>query len=198
MTNAARRGSFSPITAGPIFPRLRSMGIAPPLDRSIRRTALVAAAALAISGLAGLAFVDQAGGSNTRRVGSPTTQSTHGTSTSTTWFDFLEQTSTTGRRSRTTSSLVGGKETARGAGPSTSVAPSDAPAAKPTAQFDIAIPAAGAQFSAGEGDGSCTTAQVTALTPDGCPAPSGDGPVIVRYQLPGSGSNSLLGKKRFA
>ena len=32
---------------------------------------------------------------------------------------------------------------------------------------------------------SCTTVQMTALTPEGCPPPSGEGPVVVGYQAPG-------------
>src|SRR5688572_29633593 len=100
------------------------MGVPSLHDQALHRTTLVIAATLIGAGLACLAFVDQTGPSSTRRFGSPTTtQRSLGTSPSTTWLDFLQQTSTTGRRSRTTSSLVGGKETARNGGSSSTTAP---------------------------------------------------------------------------
>jgi hypothetical protein len=50
---------------------------------------------------------------------------------------------------------------------------------QPDRQVDAAVPAAGAQVSFGQGPGSCTDVAITALTPDDCPPPSGDGPVVV-------------------
>ncbi|MEY2418754.1 MAG: hypothetical protein QOG90_1434 [Actinomycetota bacterium] len=60
-------------------------------------------------------------------------------------------------------------------------------AAKPIAQADVAVPALGAQVSVGVGDGGCTGLDLTLLAVGGCPAPTGDGPVIVKL------GGSLLG-----
>ncbi|MEY2470693.1 MAG: hypothetical protein QOK28_22 [Actinomycetota bacterium] len=53
-------------------------------------------------------------------------------------------------------------------------------AAKPLAQADVAVPALGAQVSLGVGDGGCTGLDLTLLAVGGCPAATGDGPVIVK------------------
>jgi hypothetical protein len=64
------------------------------------------------------------------------------------------------------------------------------PPQQPPTQVDAAVPAAGAQVSFGQGPGSCTDVAITALTPDDCPPPPGDGPVIVD---PGPSSDNLIG-----
>ncbi len=67
-------------------------------------------------------------------------------------------------------------------------APAPAPSpAVPLAQIDAAVPGA-AQISLGAGDNSCTTVDLTLLAPGDCPAPSGEGPVVVHV------GGSLLGE----
>lgn len=168
---------------------------APSQGGHLRRTTLIAATALTVSGFAGLVFVEQATVANTRPLGAPRSRSV---SSSTTWFDFVGDTTTGTQPGRKRASLVAGRETARGGGGWGTDEPSDPSTGEPTAQFDVAVPAAGAQVSAGEGDGSCTTAQMTALTPEGCPEPSGEGPVIIRTQPPGGGGDSSADTARFA
>ena len=60
--------------------------------------------------------------------------------------------------------------------------------AVPLAQIDAMIPGV-AQISLGLGDNSCTTIDLTLLALGGCPAPSGDGPVILHL------GGTLLGEK---
>lgn len=67
------------------------------------------------------------------------------------------------------------------------------PPQQPATQVDAAVPAAGAQVSFGQGPGSCTDVAITALTPDNCPPPPGDGPVIVD---PGPSSGNLIGRPK--
>jgi hypothetical protein len=59
----------------------------------------------------------------------------------------------------------------------------EAPAV-PLAQTGVAVPALGAQVSLGLGENSCTTVDLTLLALGDCPAPEGDGAVIL--QLGGS------------
>ena len=55
-----------------------------------------------------------------------------------------------------------------------------APQPQPVAQADLAVPALGAQVSLGVGDGGCTgLSALSVLAVGDCPAPSGDGPVIL-------------------
>lgn len=67
-----------------------------------------------------------------------------------------------------------------GTNPST---PTPTPAV-PLAQTNIAVPALGVQASIGLGDNSCTTLDLTLLALGDCPAPDGEGAVIL--QLGGS------------
>lgn len=54
----------------------------------------------------------------------------------------------------------------------------------PLVQANVAVPALGVQASLGLGDGACTTVDLTLLALGNCPAPAGDGAVIL--QLGGS------------
>lgn len=56
--------------------------------------------------------------------------------------------------------------------------------AVPLAQTTIGVPALGAQVSLGAGENSCTTVDLTLLALGDCPAPEGDGAVVL--QLGGS------------
>lgn len=68
-------------------------------------------------------------------------------------------------------------------------APTTNPApAVPLAQIDAVIPGV-AQISLGLGENSCTTIDLTLLALGGCPAPSGDGPVILNL------GGTLFGQK---
>lgn len=64
-------------------------------------------------------------------------------------------------------------------GANPSAPPTTAPAV-PLAQAGIAVPALGAQVSLGLGDNSCTTVDLTLLALGNCPAPEGDGAVILQ------------------
>ncbi len=70
-----------------------------------------------------------------------------------------------------------------GTSPST---PTPSPAV-PLAQIGVAVPALGIQASIGLGDNSCTTLDLTLLALGDCPAPAGDGAVVLRL------GGSLLG-----
>ncbi len=67
--------------------------------------------------------------------------------------------------------------------PSPSPTPSPPPA-NPLVQSNVGVPALGANVGLGLGDGSCTTVDLTLLALGDCPAPDGEGAVIV--QLGGS------------
>jgi hypothetical protein len=142
---------------------------------SARRPLLAVAIALTVGGFLSLALV-----TNSAEVPAPHLVSpTFGTSGPFTSDPLAESTSTTLRRlHRTTSSWYNGGFFDGGpdqsSGPTTSGPQSEAPT-----QVDVAVPAAGAQVSAGQGDGSCTDVAITALTPENCPPPDGDGPVVV-------------------
>ncbi|MDP1792838.1 MAG: hypothetical protein Q8K63_01770 [Acidimicrobiales bacterium] len=70
---------------------------------------------------------------------------------------------------------------APGTNPSTPTPPTPA---VPLAQAGVAVPALGVQASLGLGDNSCTTLDLTLLALGDCPAPQGEGAVIL--QLGGS------------
>jgi hypothetical protein len=54
------------------------------------------------------------------------------------------------------------------------------PAAQPLAQADVGVPALGAQVSLGVGAGGCTGLNLTVIAVGGCPAVTGDGPLLVK------------------
>lgn len=150
------------------------------------RTTLVAAVLLGLSGLVALGLVGDDTSSRPSRIVSPT----HSLTPAPTYLDLIEGTTTTLRRFRTTPTWALGDylEVPRSYNDPASPTGPGEPA--PT-QVDVAVPAGGAQVSAGEGEGSCTTVQMTALTPEGCPPPSGDGPVVVGYEGDGPDTGNL-------
>jgi hypothetical protein len=154
---------------------------------SLRRTLLGTAVTLAAGGFAGLAVT-----SNDSPVPRPSLVSpTYGTTGP---FDSLPWTTSTSaaRARRTTTTWFSGGffETPRGMRPGTTTT---TPPPEPETQVDAAVPAAGAQVSFGQGPGSCTEVAITALTPDECPPPDGEGPVIVD---PGPTSDPIVGQPK--
>jgi hypothetical protein len=139
----------------------------------MRRTLLGTALTLAIGGFASLAVSNNETLTPRPRYVSPTFGTTGP-------FDSLPGTTSTSaaeRARRTHNTWLNGDylETGRGLLPgTTTTTPQD-----PDTQVDAAVPPAGAQVSFGQGPGSCTDVAITALTPDDCPPPEGDGPVIV-------------------
>lgn len=68
--------------------------------------------------------------------------------------------------------------------PSPTPTPTPAPGATPVLQTGVGVPALGVNASVGLGEGSCTTVDLTLIALGDCPAPAGDGAVIL--QLGGS------------
>jgi hypothetical protein len=152
---------------------------------------LAVAIALTVGGFLSLAITTNDALTPAPRLVSPTFGTTSPYTTG-----LFGGTTTTDRRVRraTTSTWATGghADVGRGhtSGPTTS-----GPQSEPPTQVDVAVPAAGAQVSVGRGDGSCTEVAITALTPDKCPSPQGDGPVVVN---PGPSSGPLLGSPKSA
>ena len=151
----------------------------------VQKATLLTAASLALCGFAMLAVVGDAATPPTDRFVSPTP----GARPSTTFFDFLDPTSTTWGMLGRTSTTQGfgdnrGFDRSRNYPPGTVPPPGESDDGAEPTQVDVSIPVAGAQASAGEGPDSCTNVEVSALTPEGCPEPSGDGPVVVRHPEP--------------
>jgi hypothetical protein len=150
-----------------------------------QRDTLVVAALLALSGLASLQFV---GNQTTAPIASEYARGIPGESSTTT--DFLPTTSQLARKwLRTTTTTLFQDGAAGGNAPPAEPTPQPTAPPSPETQLDVAIPALGAGASAGAGEGSCTTVRLTPITPEGCPEPSGEGPVIVRYSGTGEGRN---------
>ncbi|HUR19391.1 MAG TPA: hypothetical protein VMZ90_01200 [Vicinamibacterales bacterium] len=63
------------------------------------------------------------------------------------------------------------------------------PAPVPLAQVGATVPALGTTASVGVGDGGCTAVDLTVIALGDCPAPTGDGAVVVNL------GGSLLGQK---
>jgi hypothetical protein len=150
---------------------------------------LAVAIALTVGGFLSLAITTNDALKPAPRLVSPTFGTTSPYTTG-----LFGDTTTTSRRLRrgTTSTWAHGDQGDVGAdhpsGPTTS-----GPQSEPPTQVDVAVPAAGAQVSVGRGDGSCTEVAITALTPDKCPNPQGDGPVVVD---PGPSSRPILGSPK--
>jgi hypothetical protein len=138
----------------------------------MRRTLLSTAVFLIVAGFASLAVSDNESSVPSPRFVSPT----FGTVSP---FDSLPSSTTlTSLRARHHGTWVNGEyiDTPRAMPPDTTTT---GPPQDPATQVDAAVPAAGAQVSFGQGPGSCTDVAITALTPDDCPPPEGDDPVIV-------------------
>jgi hypothetical protein len=150
------------------------------------RVTLVAAVLLGMSGLGALNLVGSGVGDHAARLVAPTPARTPAP----TYLDLIEGTTTTSRRYRTPSTWAAGSSMEVPRSFNEPATPSD-PEGTPPTQVDVAVPAAGAQVSAGEGEDSCTTVQMSAITPEGCPPPSGDGPVVVGYQGDGPDPGNL-------
>jgi hypothetical protein len=139
----------------------------------MRRTLLGTALTLAIGGVAGLAVSSNEALAPQPRHVSPT----YGTVGPLDALPGTTATSAAERARRTHNTWLSGGylETPRGLPRgTTTTTPED-----PDAQVEAAVPAAGAHASVGQGSGSCTDVAITALTPDDCPPPEGDDPVIV-------------------
>jgi hypothetical protein len=165
------------------------MGIAGLAVVGARRALLIGAFTIAGSGLVALGLLS--GPTGGQRVVGPASDDVFG-DISTLLQPNPGVDPTTRVRSKSTSTTRGHARSANGTtttSPPTTQPPTSNP--RPNAQFDVAVPAAGAHVAAGQGEGSCTTAGLTALTPEGCPAPPGDGPVVVHYQGPGSEPKAL-------
>lgn len=160
------------------------MGNAQVFAARLRLSTLLAAMVLALAALVVLALTEQNQGlPKVKRAPLESPQR----APSTTWFDaYLDAPVSAprarGPRSDILASLSRGRSASGGGASTTS--PGDPDEAAPTAQVDVAVPAAGTQVSAGEGENSCTTVQVSALSPEGCPPPSGEGPAVVQYTGP--------------
>jgi len=150
------------------------IGVVDPV--ATHRATLVAAVFLGLSGLGALSLVDGSTVDRAAGVVAPNFSSTPAP----TYIDLIEGTTTTALRRRTPSTWASGGYLDVPRSFNDPAAPAGPGGTQPT-QVDVAVPAAGAQVSAGEGEDSCTTVQMTAITPEGCPPPSGDGPVVVRY-----------------
>jgi hypothetical protein len=138
----------------------------------MRRTLLGTAACLTVAGFTSLALTGNEAPTRPPHMVSPT----WGTSDP---FGSLPTTTATSLRARQrarTWVTSGYGDTPRSLPPGTSTTN---PPQEPPTQVDVAVPAAGAQVSAGQGPGSCTDVAITALTPDDCPPPEGSGPVVV-------------------
>ena len=148
-----------------------------------RRTLLATSVSLMVGGFLSLMML-----TNDTQVPTPHLVSpTYGTTLPST-FDTIFGTSTTLWRRHGTRTTVGGEfvDMPRSLPPGTTT---PAPPQSDPTQVDVAVPAAGAQVSVGQGPGSCTDVAITALTPEDCPPPSGDGPVNVD---PGPTSGHLI------
>jgi hypothetical protein len=159
---------------------------------SARRPLLAAAISLTVGGFLSLALATNDAGAPAPHFVSPTfgTASPYGTE------PFADSTSTTLRALRRTTSTSSNRgHLDNGADQSPSGPTTTGPQSEPPTQVDVAVPAAGAQVSVGQGEGSCTEVAITALTPDTCPPAEGDGPVVVD---PGPSSRPLLGTPKAA
>lgn len=151
---------------------------------STRRPLLAVAISLIVGGFLSLAFNANDRDGFPPRMVSPT----YGTTSPFSLDTLLQTTTTTWRARHAGTTWVGGEFL--DAPPTTSGGPSTTgPQSEPPTQIDVAVPAAGAQVSVGQGPGSCTSVGITALAPDSCPPPDGDGAIIVD---PGPTSGGLI------
>lgn len=151
----------------------------------VRSMLLVTSVVLTFAGFAGLVR-----NANTTRIPAARTLSPSWGPPNADIFSSPTSTSTTAGRAGRGRTWVGGDYLDAPIDDPNTPTTDPGPAEAPT-QVDVAVPAAGAQVSFGSGPGSCTDVAITALTPDDCPPPDGDGAVVVD---PGPQSGDLRPK----